>query len=39
MASNIAWNKIICEHRGKHNFDKAQFVLTAGQIKKSCQTL
>ena len=38
MASNISWRKIY-EDTGmyKHNFDAVPFVLTADQIKKSCQ--
>ncbi len=38
MASNKAWNKIFSDHSiNKHDFDKGPYVLSADQIKKSCQ--
>lgn len=38
MASNESWEKIFNDYKiDKHNFDEKPFVLTADQIKKSCQ--
>lgn len=38
MASNKAWNKIFRDYNiDKHDFDKGPFLLSANQIKTSCQ--
>lgn len=38
MANSISWDKIFKDYNIlKHNFNKSPFILTANEIKKSCQ--
>ncbi len=38
MANNSSWDKIFKDYNIlKHNFNKSPFILTADEIKKSCQ--